>query len=64
MVVAEAKARAWEEFCEVMENDFQKAMKRFWTTIWRLTRGQQCTVNNVHIGGGVLLTSTKDVVDR
>ncbi|TWW70386.1 hypothetical protein D4764_18G0011920 [Takifugu flavidus] len=49
--VAEAKTRAWEEF-------------RFWTTIRCLRRGKQCTVNTVYSGDGVLLTSTRDVVDR
>ncbi|TWW60624.1 R2 Retrovirus-related Pol polyprotein from type I retrotransposable element [Takifugu flavidus] len=62
--VAEAKTRAWEEFGEAMENDFRTASKRFWTTIWRLRRGKQCTVNTVYSGDGVLLTSTRDVVDR
>ncbi|TWW57328.1 hypothetical protein D4764_07G0000470 [Takifugu flavidus] len=49
--LAEAKTWAWEEFGEAMENDFQTASKRFWT-------------NTVHSGDGVLLTSTRDVVDR
>ncbi|TWW63932.1 hypothetical protein D4764_03G0009400 [Takifugu flavidus] len=62
--VAEAKTRAWEEFGEAMENDFRTASKRFWTTIRRLRRGKQCTVNTVYSGDGVLLTSTRDVVDR
>ncbi|TWW77636.1 R2 Retrovirus-related Pol polyprotein from type I retrotransposable element [Takifugu flavidus] len=62
--VAEAKTRAWEEFREAMENDFRTASKRFWTTIRRLRRGKQCTVNTVYSGDGVLLTSTRDVVDR
>ncbi|TWW81825.1 hypothetical protein D4764_01G0016400 [Takifugu flavidus] len=61
--VAEAKARAWEEFGEAMENDFRTASKRFWTTIRRLRKGKQCTVNTVYSGDGVLLTSTRDVVD-
>ncbi|TWW80203.1 R2 Retrovirus-related Pol polyprotein from type I retrotransposable element [Takifugu flavidus] len=62
--VAEAKTRAWEEFGEAMENDFRTASKRFWTTIRRLRKGNQCTVNTVYSGDGVLLTSTRDVVDR
>ncbi|TWW71616.1 hypothetical protein D4764_16G0001130 [Takifugu flavidus] len=62
--VAEAKTRAWEEFGEAMENDFRTDSKRFWTTIRRLRRGKQCTVNTVYSGDGVLLTSTRDVVDR
>ncbi|TWW64974.1 hypothetical protein D4764_22G0006210 [Takifugu flavidus] len=28
-----------------MENDFRTASKRFWTTIQRLRKGKQCTVN-------------------
>ncbi|TWW61031.1 hypothetical protein D4764_05G0011210 [Takifugu flavidus] len=62
--VAEAKTQAWEEFDEAMENDFRMASKRFWTTIRRLRKGNQCTVNTVYSGDGVLLTSTRDVVDR
>ena len=38
--VTEAKTRTWEEFGEAMENDFQRASKRFWTTIQRLRRGK------------------------
>ncbi|TWW71602.1 hypothetical protein D4764_16G0000990, partial [Takifugu flavidus] len=61
--VAEAKTRAWEEFGEAMENDFRMASKRFCTTIRHLRKGKQCTVNTVYSGDGVLLTSTRDVVD-
>ncbi|TWW76609.1 hypothetical protein D4764_13G0012710 [Takifugu flavidus] len=61
--VAEAKTQAWEEFGEAMENDFRTASKRFWTTIRHLRKGKQCTVNTVYSGDGVLLTSTRDVVD-
>ncbi|TWW66800.1 hypothetical protein D4764_20G0008320 [Takifugu flavidus] len=64
---SEAKTRAWEEFGEAMGNDFRTASKRFWTTIQRLRKGKQCrgeAVNTVYSGDGVLLTSTRDVVDR
>ena len=61
---AEAKARTWEEFGEAMENDFWTALKRFWTTIRCLRRGRQCIVNTVYGGGGALLNSTQDIVDR
>ncbi|TWW60997.1 hypothetical protein D4764_05G0010870 [Takifugu flavidus] len=47
-----------------MENDFQTTSKRFWTTIQCLRKGKQCTVNTVYSGNGVLLISTRDVVDR
>ncbi|TKS65499.1 putative uncharacterized transposon-derived protein [Collichthys lucidus] len=60
--VAEAKTRSWEEFGEAMESDFRTASRRFWTTIRRLRRGKQCTINTVFIGDGVLLTSTGDVL--
>ena len=63
LAVAEAKARAWEKFGETMENDFWTTSKRFWATIQRLRTGTQCTVNTMHSGDGVLLTSNKDVVD-
>ncbi|TWW81090.1 hypothetical protein D4764_01G0009050 [Takifugu flavidus] len=62
--VAEAKTRAWEEFSEAMENDFRTASKRFWTTIRGLRKGKQYTVNTVYSGDGVLLTTTRNVVDR
>ncbi|XP_051775570.1 uncharacterized protein LOC127525979 [Erpetoichthys calabaricus] len=61
-VVAEAKTRAWEEFGEAMENDFRTASRRFWSTVRRLRRGKQCSVNTVYGGDGALLTSTRDVV--
>ncbi|KAK0156417.1 Craniofacial development protein 2 [Merluccius polli] len=64
VAVTEAKTRTWEEFGEAVENDFRTASKRFWTTIRRLRRGKQCIVNTVYVGGGALLTSTRDVVDR
>ncbi|TWW59340.1 hypothetical protein D4764_06G0008700 [Takifugu flavidus] len=60
----EAADRPGQEFGEAMENDFQTASKRFWTTIRRLRKGKQCTVNTLYSGDGVLLTSTRDVVDR
>ncbi|XP_061739961.1 uncharacterized protein LOC133540908 [Nerophis ophidion] len=62
--VAEAKTRTWEEFGEAMENDFRTASKRVWTTIRRLRKGKQCTVNTVYGADGVLLTSAVDVVDQ
>ncbi len=63
-VVVEAKTRAWEEFGEAMEKDYQLASKRFWQTVRRLRRGKQCPTNAVYSGGGRLLTSTGDVVGR
>ncbi|TWW78262.1 hypothetical protein D4764_11G0003830 [Takifugu flavidus] len=62
--VGKAKTRAWEEFGEAMENNLRTASKRFWTTIRCLRKGKQCTVNTVYSGDGVLLTSTRGVVDR
>ena len=64
LAFTEAKTRTWEVFGEAMENDFQTASKRFWTTIRRLRRGKQCIVNTVYGGDGALLTSNRDVVDR
>ena len=61
VTVVEAKTRAWGEFGEAMENDFQTALKRFWTTIRHLKKGKQCTFNTVYSWDGVLLTFTKDV---
>ena len=63
VVVTEAKTRAREEFGKAMENDFWMALKRFWTTIRHIKKGKQCTFNTVYSGDGVLLTTTKDVVD-
>ncbi|XP_057694822.1 uncharacterized protein LOC130917441 [Corythoichthys intestinalis] len=62
--VAEAKTRTSEEFGEAMENDFRTASRKFWSTIRRLRRGKQCTINTVYSEDGVLLTSTRDVVSR
>ena len=62
--VSKAKTQTWEEFGEAMENDFRTASKRFWTTIRRLRRGKQCSVNTVYGADGALLTSPRDVVDR
>ena len=45
MAFGKAKTWAWEQFGEDMENNFRMASKRLWTTIWRLSRGKQCTVN-------------------
>ena len=60
--VAEAKTRTWEDFGEAMENDFQMASKRLWTTIRRLRRGKQCIVNTVCVWWRrCVLTSTRDV---
>ena len=64
VAVTEAKTQAWEEFAEAMENDFSTALKRLGTTIQRLRKGKQCTVNTVYSGDAVLLTSTKDIGDR
>ena len=63
-VVGEAKTRVWEEFGEVMENDFRTSSKRFCTTIRRLRVAKQCTISTWYGGDGALLTSPKDVVDR
>ncbi|KAK0154090.1 LINE-1 retrotransposable element ORF2 protein [Merluccius polli] len=43
VAVAEAKTRTREEFGEAMENDFRTALKRFWTTIRHLTRGNSAS---------------------
>ncbi|XP_015255474.1 PREDICTED: mitogen-activated protein kinase 1-like [Cyprinodon variegatus] len=45
-----------------MEKDFPRALKRFWSTIRRLRRGKQHSTNTIYSGGGVLLTSTLDIV--
>lgn len=62
LAVAMAKTRAWEEFGEAMEEDFQLASKRFWQTVRRLRRGKQCSANSIYSGSGALLTSAEDVV--
>uniref|UniRef100_A0A3B3QX38 Reverse transcriptase domain-containing protein n=1 Tax=Paramormyrops kingsleyae TaxID=1676925 RepID=A0A3B3QX38_9TELE len=62
--VAEAKTRVWEEFGEVMENDFRMASRRFWSTIRRLRAGKRFSINTVYGGDGALLTSARDVVGR
>ena len=62
-VVAEAKTWAWEEFGDAMENDFRKALKRFWITMQCLRVGKQGTINTVYSGDGALLTLLKHVVE-
>uniref|UniRef100_A0A8C4S0K5 Reverse transcriptase domain-containing protein n=1 Tax=Erpetoichthys calabaricus TaxID=27687 RepID=A0A8C4S0K5_ERPCA len=47
-----------------MENDFRTASRRFWSTVRRLRRGKQYSVNTVYGGDGALLTLTWDVVGR
>jgi len=39
--VAEAKTRVWEEFKEAMEKDFWLASRKFWQTVWQLSKGNQ-----------------------
>ena len=63
-MVAKAKTRAWKEFGEAMENDFQTDSKRFWSTIRLLGGVKRCTVNTMYGGDGALLTSTRDVVSQ
>ncbi|KAI3374782.1 hypothetical protein L3Q82_021332 [Scortum barcoo] len=58
------KLRVWEEFGEVMEEDYRSASKRFWQTVRRLRRGKQYSANTVYSAGGELLTSTGDIVGR
>ena len=52
------------ERVEAMDNDLRTASKRFWTTIRRLRRGKECSVDTVYGGNSVLLTSTQEVVNR
>ncbi|XDV17602.1 hypothetical protein PO909_023436 [Leuciscus waleckii] len=47
-----------------MEKDYRLASKRFWQTVRSLRRGKQCPTNAVFSGGGQLLTSTGDVIER
>ena len=63
MAVSKTKTQVWEESGEAIEKDFWTASKRFWTTIRRLRKRKQCTVNIGYSGDDVLLTSTKYVVD-
>ncbi|KAK3543842.1 hypothetical protein QTP70_030073, partial [Hemibagrus guttatus] len=63
-VVSEAKTRVWEEFGEAMEKDYRTASRKFWQTVRRLRRGKQLSVNTVYSGGGELLASTGDIVER
>ncbi|XP_061537112.1 uncharacterized protein LOC133404806 [Phycodurus eques] len=47
-----------------MEKDSRTASRKFWSTIRRLRRGEQCTTNTVYSGDGAPLTSTRDVASR
>lgn len=45
-------------------NDFWMALKRFLTTIWYLRRGSSALTTLCMFWDGVLLASTRDVVNR
>lgn len=59
-----AKTQAWEKFAEAMEADFRMASRKFLSAIRWLRRGKQCTTDTVYSGGGVVMTSTPDIVSR
>ena len=40
------------------------ALKNFWQTIRRLSRGKQSSTNTVYSGGRELLTLTRDIAGR
>lgn len=45
-----------------MENNYRAALKKFWSNIWHLRRGKECSANNISSGGGDLLTSNGAIV--
>ncbi|KAK3543181.1 hypothetical protein QTP70_012285 [Hemibagrus guttatus] len=47
-----------------MEKDYRTASGKFWQTVRRLRRGKQLFANTVYSGGGELLVSTGDIVER
>lgn len=47
-----------------MENNYQAALKKFWSNIWCLRRGKECLANNISSGCGDLLTPTGGIVRR
>lgn len=59
-----SQTHSCDEFGEVMENNFLTASTRFWSNIQRLRKGKPCTINAVHGGHGVLLTSIWDIVSQ
>ncbi|TWW81631.1 hypothetical protein D4764_01G0014460 [Takifugu flavidus] len=63
-VVRDAVRLKKESYWALLACGTPEAADRFWTTIWHPRKGKQCTVNAVYSGDGVLLTSTRDVVDR
>uniref|UniRef100_A0A8C6NS52 Uncharacterized protein n=1 Tax=Nothobranchius furzeri TaxID=105023 RepID=A0A8C6NS52_NOTFU len=54
----------WKEFAETLEQDSYLALRKFLSTIRRIWRGKQCLTNTVYSWDHVLLTSTRDVIDR
>ncbi|CAM2113412.1 unnamed protein product [Caretta caretta] len=64
VAVIEAKAQAWEEFGETMENDYQMASKMFWQTIHHLRKGRRDIAQVVLSKGGEMLTLTEEIVER
>ncbi|KAK3561454.1 hypothetical protein QTP86_002818 [Hemibagrus guttatus] len=64
VAVLEAKTWVWEELGEAIEKDYWTASGKFWQTVRRLRRGKQLSANTVYGGGGELLASTGDIVER
>ncbi|TWW61106.1 hypothetical protein D4764_05G0011960 [Takifugu flavidus] len=62
--VTEAKPRAWEEFGEAMEEDFQSAPRRFWQTVQRLRGSRRQLAHTVLGVRGELLTSPGEIIQR
>ncbi|TWW57306.1 hypothetical protein D4764_07G0000250 [Takifugu flavidus] len=60
--VTEANSWAWEEFGEVMEEDFRSAPRRFWQTVRRLRGGRRQLAHTVLGVRGELLTSPGAII--
>jgi exonuclease III len=62
--VREAKARAWEEFGKVLEDNHKTAVKVFWQKIRRIRRGKQDALRTVKSKSGEVITDSNKVLAR
>lgn len=47
LAIAEAKTWVWEDFGGVLENDFWRTLRKFWSTAQHLRKGKQCPISQL-----------------
>ena len=62
--VSEAKARAWEEFGRILEDNHKTAVKTFWQKIRRIRRGKQDALRTIKSKQGELITDNSKILAR